>query len=64
MKDITPLFQNLASIANIIHDNAIIGCFSNEYEKKIRLDSCRFSIAQLVKNLKDFDEKNQGEHNG
>ena len=61
MKDITPLLENLASIANIIHDNAIIGRFGNEYEKKIRLNACRFSIAQLVNNLKDFDDKNQGE---
>lgn len=64
MNKINPLFQSLASIASIIHDNAIIGRFGNEEEKKDRLEACRFSIAQLVKNLKDFDEMNQGEQNG
>lgn len=64
MNKIDPLFQSLASIANVIHDNAIIGRFGNEDEKKDRLEACRFSIAQLVKNLKDFDEMNQGEYNG
>lgn len=47
MNKIDPLFQSLASIANIIHDNAIIGHFGNEDEKKDRLEACRFSIAQL-----------------
>lgn len=62
MKKIDPLFQSLASIASIIHDNAIIGYFAYDTEsKKERLKNCRFSIAQLVKNLKDFDEMNQGE---
>lgn len=61
MNKIDPLFQSMASIANIIHDNAIIGRFGNEDVKKECLESCRFSISQLVKNLKDFDEMNQGE---
>lgn len=61
MKEINPLFQSLASIANIIHDNAIIGRFASKDDKKDYLDACRFSIAQLVKNLKDFDDMNQGE---
>ena len=61
MNKIDPLFQSLASIANIIHDNAIIGRFGNEDEKKDRLEACRFSIAKLVENLKDFDKANQGE---
>lgn len=61
MNKIDPLFQSLASIANVIHDNAIIGRFGNEDEKKDRLEACRFSIANLVKYLKEFDEINQGE---
>ena len=62
MNNINQLFKSLASIANIIHDNAIIGHFGNKDEKKNRLEACRFSIAQLAKNLKDFDEINQGEN--
>ena len=64
MKNIDPLFQSLASTANIIHDNAIIGYFAYDTEsKKERLKNCRFYINQLIKSLKEFNEANQGEHN-
>lgn len=64
MNKIDPLFQSLASIANVIHDQAIIGRFVSKDYKKEYLNACRFSIAKLVENLKDFDDINQGEHNG
>lgn len=56
MNKIDPLFQSLASIANVIHDEAIIGRFADLDEKKERLEACRFSINHLVNILKDFDE--------